>query len=138
MSNSNPTIIPRKLIIFAIIVPLAAFLGYLLSNPDFGSFLIIGGVVSLLLAPIFLRWHHVLLVASWNLSVTVFFLPGRPPLWMLVGFISLAITGLHCILDKEKRLCGVPSVTWSLVALGLVVLFTMKMTGGLGLRSLGG
>jgi hypothetical protein len=32
----------------------------------------------------------------------------------------------------------VPSVTWSLIALALVVLFTMKVTGGIGIRSLGG
>jgi len=134
---NNPSILPRRLMIFAIIVPLAAFLGYLLSDPDFGSWALIGGLICLLLSPILLRWHHLILVATWNLWMVVFFLPGTPPLWMLTTLISLAITLLHSILDKQKQLCGVSSVTWSLVVLGLVVLFTMKMTGGLGLRSMG-
>src|SRR5437762_10015363 len=63
-------------IFFVILVPLAAFLGYLLADPDFGSFILIGGFVCLLLSPIFLRWHHLILVASWNLWVVIFFLPG--------------------------------------------------------------
>ena len=135
---NNPSILPRRLLIFVILVPLAAFLGYLLADPDFGSFILIGGFVCLLLSPIFLRWHHLILVASWNLWMVIFFLPGGPPFWMLTALISLGITLLHKILDKQKRLCGVPSVTWSLIVLGLVVLFTMKVTGGLALRSMGG
>jgi hypothetical protein len=138
MSDSNPTLLPRKLLIFAIIVPLAAFLGYLLSDPDFGSFILIGGLVSLLLSPVFMRWHHVILVASWNVAMTAFFLPANPPVWMLLALISLAVSILHVILDKHKRLNGVASVTWSLVALGLVVLLTMKVSGGFALRSMGG
>src|SRR5262245_17413748 len=118
--------IPRKLLIFGIIVPVAALLGYLLSSPDFMSFVIIAGLVSVLLAPVFLRWHHIILIACWNLAMTAFFLPGNPPFWMLAALISLGVSLLHGILDKQKRFCGVPSVTWSLILLALVVLFTMK------------
>ena len=51
---------------------------------------------------------------------------------------SLAVTVLSMFLNKDQKRLHVPSVFWWLVAFGAVVLFTMKMTGGLGLRSLGG
>jgi hypothetical protein len=135
---TNAFALPRKLLIFGIILPLAALIGYLLSNPDFQSLLLVGLLASVLSLPIFLRWHHVILVVTWNLSMTLFFLPGNPPMWMLAGVISLAVTVLNRILDKEKRLQNVPALTWALLLLGLVVLFTMKMTGGgFALRSMG-
>ncbi len=135
---TNSVVLPRKLIIFGIVLPLAAFVGYLLASPDFGSFALIALFVGVLTLPLFLRWHHAILVFTWNLSLVLAFLPGAPPLWMPAGLISLSLVLLSRILDKDLRLLHVPSVSWSLLFLGLVVLFTMKMTGTIGLRSLGG
>jgi hypothetical protein len=130
--------LPRRLIILAIVLPVAAFIGYLLASPDFGSFLLIGGFVGLLTLPIFLRWHHPILIFSLNLPVILAFLPGSPPFWMLAAIISLSLTVLGTTLDKEQRLLHAPGVTWSLLAIVLVVLFTMKVNGGIGLRTFGG
>jgi len=131
--------VPRKLIILAIVLPLAAIAGYLLATPtDVDSIAFVGLLLLVLLTPVFLRWHHPMLIFSWNAAIIVFFLPGAPYLWMLLGIISFSLSLLQRILDKDFRLLYAPSVTWTLVCLGLVVLVTAKFTGGWGLASMGG
>src|SRR6266508_6517104 len=131
--------LPRRFIILAVVLPLAALIGYLLVSPDFFSVALLGMLVMLLLMPVFLRWHHPLLIFSWNFPMIVFFLPGSPPLWMVLALLSLGITVLGAGLNKEQKLVHVPIMTWVMLVWVLVVLFTMKMTGGgLGLSSMGG
>lgn len=131
--------LPRKVIILGIALPLAVLVGYLLVEADFLSVALLCLLGFLLLLPIFLRWHHPLLVFSWNFPMIVFFLPGSPPLWMALSIVSLAILVLGAGLNKEQKLVQVPAMNWVMVAWVVVVLFTMKMTGsGLGLSSLGG
>jgi len=133
------SVIPKKVLILAIVLPLAAFLGIQLADQDFeawGLVLLLAGVLCI---PLLLKWHHPFLVFCWNLPMTLFFLPGNPSLWMAMGFVSLGMSILAMVMDKETKLIHVPSLTWAMIGLVLVVLFTMKMTGGgLGLRSLGG
>jgi hypothetical protein len=127
------------LIVIAVVLPLAVVAGYLLASPtDFDSIAIVGLFLMVLTVPLILRWHHALLVFSWNASIIVFFLPGAPHLWMVVGGVSLGLTLLSRILNRQIVLPSVPSVTWSLLIFALVVLVTANMTGGWGLRSLGG
>src|SRR5881296_453646 len=134
---TDRVVLPRNLIIFGILLPLAVLIGYLLSSPDLTSLATIGLFLCVLTTPIFLRWHHPILVASWNLSIIVFFLPGSLPIWVLAAGISLCLSVLTRIMDKEGRLLHVPSVTWPLLVLGLVVVFTARMAGGWGMRALG-
>ena len=130
--------LPRNLVIFAVVVPLALCLGYLLSTPlHFNSMAIVGLVLTVLLIPVFLRWHHPFLVFAWNANITIFFLPGKPLLWMFFAAISFGITVLACILEKRLHFQHVPSITWPLLFLLMVVIITAKLTGGIGLRSLG-
>lgn len=131
--------LPRKLIILGIALPIAAYIGFQMADPSFGSWGLVFILASVLCLPLVLKWHHPLLIFSWNLPVLFFFLPGSPHLWMVLSFVSLGISLLGAILDKEQKLIQVPVMTWAMIALGLTVLFTMKMTGGgLGLRVLGG
>jgi O-antigen ligase/polysaccharide polymerase Wzy-like membrane protein len=135
---TNAFVLPRKVIIFAVVLPVAALLGYMLATPDsFESLALVGAVATALLIPLFLSWHRPLLVLAWNANITVFFLPGAPPLWLVMVAVSLTLTVLACFLDKEIRFQQVPSVTWTLLALALVVIITAKMTGGIGLRAFG-
>src|SRR2546425_10081190 len=91
----------RSLLIYGICVPLALVLGYLISTPyDFTSFTVVGLVLFFLLVPLLLRWHHVWLIASWNMSVVLFFLPGRPVVWLLLAWISFGISVLQYILNR--------------------------------------
>lgn len=129
---------PRTLIVFGIIVPLAAILGYVLASPqDFSSWLWIGLVVCAISLPFVMRWHHPLLILSWNASINVFFLPGQPQLWMLFAAASLFLSASERLMTKQKTFLLAPSVVWPLLTLALVVLITAKLTGGIGLRSLG-
>src|SRR6266545_557191 len=131
--------LPRRVIVLGIVLPLAALIGYMLVSPDFISGAFLGLVVLVLLMPIFLRWHHPMLVFSWNFPMIVFFLPGSPPLWMVLALLSLGLTVIGAGLDKEQQLVHVPVMNWVMLVWVLVILFTMKMTGaGLGLKSLGG
>ena len=66
--NNAPAIL-RSLVIYAVIVPLAIFIGYLLANPMDTSAFVQAGVLGLVLGfPLLLRWHQPLLILSWNLN----------------------------------------------------------------------
>jgi hypothetical protein len=131
--------VPRKLAVFAIVLPLAVMVGYVLATPNsFNATVLIGLVVATLCVPILLRWHFVLLVSSWNMAVNLFFLPGQPNSWMALAAASLLIAFLDRLLSKVNRLIFVPSVSWALIFMVIVVVGTAQLTGGVGLRSMGG
>jgi hypothetical protein len=134
---TNAPDILKTLIIYAVIVPVALFVGYMLSNPlDTSTFLESGFIMLVLLFPLLLKWHQPLLILSWNLNAMLFFLPGRPYLWLAMAGISLVITLLQRATGGVKQLISVPPVTWSLALMVVVVVFTAKMTG-MGLRTFG-
>src|SRR2546422_9259788 len=90
----------RSLLIYGICEPLALVLGYLISTPyDFTSFTVVGLVLFFLLVPLLLRWHHVWLIATWNMSIVLFFLPGRPQVWLALAWISFFLSIVHYIFD---------------------------------------
>ncbi len=136
---TNAVTIIRSLIIYGLCLPLAIFLGYLLAMPmDMGSFVVVIVALSLPLIPVLLRWHHPLLVLSWNISMVLFFLPGRPNLWIVMVAASLGISILQHILNRDLRFIHVPSVAHPLIFLAVVILITAQLTGGIGIRTLGG
>jgi O-Antigen ligase len=138
MNNNNTHAIIRTLIIYAVCVPLAVWIGFMLANPfDRSAYSYAGILVLILCTPLLLRWHHFLLVTTWNLGLTIFFLPGSPPIWLLMTVLSLGISVLQRTVNSKAHFLSVPSITWPLVFFLAVVLFTAKMTGGIGLHSLG-
>jgi hypothetical protein len=139
MNASNTPAILRSLIIYAMCIPLAIWIGFMLANPFDRSTFSYAGIFALILAaPIMLRWHHLLLIVSWNLGMTIFFLPGRPPIWLLMVALSLGLSVLHRTINDKVRFLSAPSVTWPLLFLMALALFTAKLRGGIGLNSLGG
>jgi hypothetical protein len=135
--NNTPAIF-RSLIIYAICVPLAIFVGYLLTNPlDYSTAAIYGVLGLLLILPILLRWHYPLLLLCFNTSIYVFFLKGRPSLGMVMLALSLGISILERIMSSEKSFIRVPRMTWPIICMTIVILFTAKLTGGFGFRALG-
>ena len=135
---SNALALIRSLIIYSLCLPLAIFLGYVLAMPmDTTSFTIVILVLFLPIVPILLRWHHLLLFACWNTSAILFFLPGRPNLWIAMTAVSFLLSILQHILNRKIRFLSVPSLTRPLVFLMLVIVVTANLTGGFGLRSMG-
>ena len=129
----------RKLIVFGLVLPLAALIGFVLATPeDSKTFLLMGSVTALLLLPVMLKWYHPLLIFSWNAWVNVYFLPGKPQLWMLFTAIGFGIVLLNSTLDRERRMIQVPAITIPLLFFLAVVMITAKLTGGIGVRALGG
>jgi len=130
----------RLIVTYAVCLPLAIFLGYLLAsdNPlNYGTLWGIGLVLFFLALPLFLRWHHSFLILTWNLGAVLFFLPGRPELWLAAAWMSLAISLLQYILNRRLKLISVPSVSRPLIFLAIVILVTMKLTGGFGFAVFG-
>jgi hypothetical protein len=127
------------LFIFAACIPLAILLGIMLATPlDASSLMIVGIVFMVLLTPIMLKHHHGFLIFSWGAFMNAFFLPGQPPLWMLMAVLSLFFSILTRAVNRNNyKFLNVPSLTWSLLALSLVILVTAQLTGGIGLRSFG-
>ena len=138
---NNSAAILRALIIYAICVPLALVVGYVavsLGNaPTYSNITVIGVVALVLSAPIVLRWHHPLLVLSWNLPLVVFFLPGSPPMYLPMLVLSLGISVLQRAMNKNMRFITAPQITLPLVCLLVVALATARLTGGIGLHALG-
>jgi len=138
VSATNAPAIIRSLIMYAVCVPLAVFVGYLLTNPlDYSTLGVFGTLALVLVLPLLLRWHHPLLLLSWNASAVLFFLKGSPSLFMAMVALSLTISMLERILSPDKRFISVPQITWPLIFMLAVVFFTAKLTGGFGMRALG-
>jgi hypothetical protein len=133
--------LPRFLIVYAIAIPLALVLGYLLSTglsspEDQRSLLMVGLVVCVLMLPIFLKWHHILLIFFWNSAFNVPFLPSQPHFWLILAVMSFGISWLNGLLGGGKFL-RVPELTRPLVFLGLVTLATALARGGIGAAAFG-
>lgn len=125
-------------LILGLCVPLAVLVGFFLAEPlKPGSMAVLILVLAVLTFPLVLKWHHPLLVLSWNAAITPQFFPGKPHLWMLMAGISLFMAVLSRSVSYRHRIFHVPAITRPLLALVLVVLITASATGGFGVRVLG-
>lgn len=129
----------RSLAIWAVCLPLALVLGYLLANPlDMGSFTFFSVVLLLISTPILLRFHYPLMLLAWNMGMMLFFLPGSANSWLVAIAASYALSFTHRIMDKKVHFLSVPQLTWPLLALAAVVFVTALFRGGFGMRAFGG
>lgn len=137
---ANTTIkIPRAHLIMALCLPLAVLLGYFLAEPlESGSVAVIVLVMFVLAVPLLMKWHHPILVLSWNACIYPVTLPGQPQIWILAAAASLLFAALNRSVNPENRFLYVPSISNSLLFLTAVVLLTACINGGIGIRSLGG
>jgi hypothetical protein len=138
---SNASALFRSLLSYGICLPLAVFLGYMLAAQNPLNYSTIGVVVvvfSVLAIPLLLRWHHAWLIATWNCTALLFFVPGRPQVWMGLAAASLTISILQYTLNRRMKFLHVPAVAWPLLFLTAVILLTARLTGGFGVRVLGG
>ncbi len=136
---NNAAAILRSLIIYGLCLPLAVYLGYVLAQPwGRGDLAFVVAVVCLPLIPILLKWHHLLLILSWNMSMVLFFVKGSPYLWMAMTAISLGLTVLQYVLKRNVQFATVSTVAWPLLFLLVVIVITANLTGGIGLATFGG
>ena len=109
---TNASALFRSLLVYGLCLPLAVFLGYLLANPlDLTTLGVVLVVLLVLAIPLFLRWHHLWLIASWNTTALLFFVPGKPGVWIGLAAASLLISILQYALNRNMKFLSVPSVT---------------------------
>lgn len=136
MANSLP--ISRSQLILAICLPLAVLIGYVLAEPmESPSVAVIFLVMTVLSVPLLMKWHHPLLIISWNLMLDPAFLPGRPQLWMVMSVVSLFFTLLNRAVANNHQFNFSPSLTRALLFFTLVVIVTAALTGGIGFSVFG-
>jgi O-Antigen ligase len=135
--TNNPAIV-RSLLVYVVCLPVAIFLGFLLSDPLAKQNVIWFAVgILLLLLPLLLRWYHAWLITIWNMTITFIYLPGLLPGWMPMACIAFAVAVGHYVMNRERKFLPSGSVSVSLVFLALIVFITAKIRGGLGFNALG-
>ena len=128
----------RPLLPFGVCALSASSLAYLLTRPlDFTTVLLLLLMGAVLTFPLLLRYSYPLLIVSLLMPVSLFFLKGSPPLWMLLMSFSLGIAVVERAISGKSRFLFIPQITVPLLVLGFVVFMTAEMTGGMGFRSLG-
>ena len=132
MNNNDPAKIAavlRSLVVYVICAVVAIIIGVMMTNPlTYSALGFVGALCAVLFIPILLRWHHPLMIMSWNTPIMVFFLKGDPRLCLVMIAISLTISIAERALNQQ-RFINVPTITWSLICLIGVVLITAKLTG---------
>ena len=130
----------RMLITYAVCIPLAVLVGYMLTNPlDYGTLGFLGLVIMLIISPVFIKWHYPILVFALGSPIVLFFLKTSPPFSQVMVLLSLGIAVIERTLSGGgRRFISVPSITWPLIFTLGVVLFTAQLTGGIGFHQLGG
>jgi hypothetical protein len=136
---ANSFAISRSHLIYGFCLPLAVVIGYLLGSPlENGSVAVIVLVLSVLSVPLLMRWHHPLLIITWNAVIIPSFVPGKPVLWMILAGLSLSFSVLNRSVGQPLNFFQARSVAKALLFFGAVVLTTALLTGGLGMAGLGG
>lgn len=127
----------RSLVVYAVCAVLAIIIGVLMTNPmTYSSLGFMGVLAAVLLIPILMRWHRPLMILSWFMPVSMFFIKGAPGLFLVLITLSLAATIVERAMG-QKRFFNVPQINWPLICLIGVTVITAKLTGGLGLRAFG-
>jgi hypothetical protein len=128
----------RGLLIYAAILPLALLIGYMMATPlDASSFVIVGLAMFVLSLPLMLKWHRPILFLTWNMTAVLFFVPGRPQVWVGAAFLSFVVVVIQKAMLLQSRPIRVNLVTVPLVFLVTVVFVTAYFTGGVGFRAFG-
>lgn len=134
----NQAALPLILVTYGVCGVVALLVGYLLATPTaFASLAGVGLVLGVLAFPVLMRWHHPMLLLSWNAALVAGVLPGQPSFAFLMAGISLFFHFLNRSLHRETRGQHVGSVAWSLIFVAAVVFVTAVLTGGIAGRAFG-
>ncbi len=85
-------------------IPLALILGCLAASPDELTFMLLAILLFCLALPLFINWHHALLIIFWNSAFVAAFLPGQPTFLFLFAALSFGISVLNRVIGKKTFL----------------------------------
>src|SRR5665213_1862170 len=138
---TNPVAAMRILVTYALCIPLAIFMGYLMTevgdHPDYSNLFSVGLIAAIVLSPIFIKWHYPIMVFALGCPMYLFFLKGYPPVWEVMVILSLGIAIVERALNKDRHFMSMPSMTWPLLFIVAMAITTAELTGGIGLHTLG-
>ncbi len=143
MNANNAPALLRTLIIYAILVPLALVVGYVLTdltNSNFtsaSSLVAVGILAFILVFPLLVRWHYPLLLFCWSATLICFFVKTEPNVGQVMVAVSLGLSIVERIMNPQRNFIRVPSITMPLLVFLIVVLITAKINGGIGMHSFG-
>jgi hypothetical protein len=131
--------LPKSLFIFIFCVPLAIVFGVMLATPlDRNKVFMVFGGLLLLVSPVLLKYHHIVLILTWNAFINAFFLPGQPYIWMVMTVISSGLLILTSTVNRGKLTLQYHSALANpLIFLFVISIVTAYLTGGFGTRALG-
>jgi hypothetical protein len=136
---TNPSHAIKVLITYSVIIPVAILIGYLLSDPlTYGTMGVVGFLGLLLLSPVFIKWHYPIMLMAITCPIACFFLPGNPPLAQVMVLLSFGIAIVERAMNSEQRFIPARAMVWPLVFTLIMAYMTARLTGGIGLKSLGG
>lgn len=131
--------LPAWVLIYVVAIPLALIVGVSVADPTSPtSLLTLALIIGTGLLPLALRYYHEALIVSWNSALVIFFLPGRPTLAMILLALTLGMAVLNRVMMRRPLTLPAGPVTAPLIVLGIVVLATAFITGGIGGRAFGG
>jgi hypothetical protein len=130
---------PRGLLIFALCLPLAILMGFMLADPMMTSNqMFISAALIALLIPFMLTIHHRALIWVSGAVIIAFFVKGQPQMWMVFAVLSFTISLVSRPLRKVKtKPVWERWVVVSLVIIVACILTTAALTGGIGMRVFG-
>ena len=138
-SMNNIHALVRSIITYAVCIPLAAVIGYMLTKPlSFSEAAMYCILLTILVFPLLAKYHYPLMLACWSMPISLFFIKTSPSIGMVMMVISFGISVFDRILARQTKFITVPELILPLIVMALVVIFTAELTGGIGLRSLGG
>ena len=73
----------RSHLVLVLCLPLAVVVGFMLAEPASSGMLLVALLLGVLSIPALMRWHHPLLILACNAVIYPFFIPGRPPIWII-------------------------------------------------------
>jgi hypothetical protein len=139
--TTNPAALMRVLITYAICIPIAILLGYILTdvgnNPTYNNLFVVALLITVILSPVLIKWHYPIMIFGLGCPITMFFLKGSPSLWEIVVLMSLSIAIVERAVNSSQRFLSAPSIVWPLLATAAMAYMTAKLTGGIGLHTLG-
>ena len=132
----------RVLITYAISIPAAIVLGYMLTdvgnNPTYSNLFALGVLIAIVVSPVFIKWHYPIMIFALSAPIIVFFVKGSPPIWQIAVLLSLSIAIVERAVNSKQRFLSAPSIVWPLIFTAGMAIITAKLTGGIALHTLGG
>src|SRR5580658_1729644 len=103
---TNAPALLRSLIIYAMVLPLALLVGYLLSDP---TLILLSVLAFIVIFPLLVRFHYPWMLFGWSATMILFFIKATPNLGLAMIALSLTLSILERIMNPQRHFVRMPS-----------------------------